>query len=213
MNNPNFRIGMTAPEVVVEIVNMNPGIKSLLFEVYTSTQRLEEESAIRIRTSIERMIYHDPPEKKERIWLKREEITLLRLDRITESLAEERALSVTSKAEILTGTIFHIPMMDFRCETSNENLARVEEFLRIIGQKGVILVSSKSYHFYGSQLLSPAEWSVFLGRCLLLIDPKDPRYIYTDPRYVGHRLIEGYSALRVSKELRRLNLPYVVAVT
>lgn len=205
MTNPNFRIGMTAIEVVVEIVKINPKISRLFFKVYTSSKNLEEEPVIQIRTSIARMVYHNPPELEEVIGLGREEVTFEHLNSIVNTLPDGRALGVISKVG-LSGTddVFHIPMMDFRCEVLSGNLAKIEEFLRLFGQKGAILFSGKSYHYYGIELLSQEEWLVFLGRCLLFCDPKDPRYVYTDIRYVGHRLIDGYTNLRISKETRRV---------
>jgi len=199
-------LGMTAPEVVIRIVEATPEIRLLLLKVYSSAKNLEEEPVIQIRTSVDRMIYHNPPELEETIWLERNEITLERIKEIADRLAEKRALAITSSVKLFnTEEIFHIPMMDFKCEASPENLEKIQEFLRKIGQKGVVLLSGRSYHYYGIELLSERDWLLYLGKCLLFID-------FVDSRYVGHRLIDGYTSLRISREIRRPNLPKVVAI-
>lgn len=196
---------MTAPKVVCKIVEINPVMKYLLFVIYTSTKNLEEEPVIQIRTSIDRMIFHNAPKEKEKIWLVREDIQIEHLNNIINSLATGRALAVTSivKTPNLEVTL-HIPMMDFNCEASPENLEKIQEFLKKIGQKGVVLVSGRSYHYYGVELLSEKDLLIFLGKCLLFVD-------FTDPRYIGHRLQDGHLNLRISKEIRRPDLPKVVA--
>jgi len=202
---PKFRLGMTAPEVVVEIVRINPDITAVFFKTYTSTKNLEEEPVIQIRTSIDRMIQHSP-NPKESFWLIRKEITLNQLNAIVEGLSQERALAVTSKVRLVyPRTISHIPMMDFNCVTSSVNLEKVQEFLRKIGQEGVVLATGRSYHFYGIRPMTENKWYEFLGRCLLFSD-------FTDSRYVGHRLIDGFTDLRISREIRRPQSPRVVAI-
>ena len=197
---------MAAPEVVVKIVEINPEISKLLFTVYTSMKNLEEEPVIQIRTSINRMLYHQDPKKEERIWLKRAEITLERIGEIVDSLVGKRTLAVTSKTKTQdTNKVFHIPMMDFNCEASSENLKKIQEFLDKIGQRGAVLLSGRSYHYYGVELLSKRNWFLFLAKCLLFVD-------FVDSRYVGHRIIDNHTALRISKEIRRSHLPKVVAI-
>jgi len=213
LNSSLFEIGMAAPEVVCGIVKANLEISSIYLRIYTSTKALEEEPIRQIRISVTRMIHHGNPDLEERIILNREEITPKNLNIIADALSERRALSVCSIVKCSDrAEIFHIPMMDFRCEASPENLEKIKEFLTIIGQRGIILASGRSYHFYGVELLSEKNWLNFLGKCLLFIDPKDPNYIYTDPRYIGHRLMDGYAMLRISKEPKRPFLPSVVSI-
>lgn len=202
-----FYLGMSAPEVVCGIVKANPEIRALLFKKYISIKNLEEELIIRIQTSLKRMIHHNPPEREEEIWLNRKEITPEHLNQISKPWNQQFALAVTSRMKLLNSKrVLHIPMMDFSCDASLENLEKVQKFLKKIGQRGVVLFSGRSYHYYGIDLLSKKDWLIFLGRCLLFTS-------YTDSRHIGHRLIDGYASLRISKEIRRPTLPTVVAIT
>lgn len=66
--------------------------------------------------------------------------------------------------------------------------------------------SGRSFHGYGSRLLTKSEWIEFMG-ILLLSNQKDLKPT-VDPRWIGHRLIGGYSALRWTKNTYHyLNFP------
>lgn len=119
--------------------------------------------------------------------------------------SEEEVLAVSSKVRI-GQKIFHIPMMDFRCDPSPENLSRLKMLLVRIGQsKGVILLSGRSYHFYGAELLNQKDYSPFLGNCGLLKG-------FVDERYIPHRLIDGCCILRILAGGIRTEIPKVVAI-
>jgi len=94
---------------------------------------------------------------------------------------------------------FHIPMIDFAIETSLDRyfIDRLHQYLpRAVFLNLALYTSGRSYHAYSTRLLSPLEWIDFMGR-LLLINPRNgPNLI--DSRWVGHRLVGGYSALRWS---------------
>jgi len=113
--------------------------------------------------------------------------------------------AVCSKCQLADGSIVHIPMMDFRCKPSPENLQTVKSSLRGAGQKkGYVLESGRSYHYYGLDLMDEKSWIQFMGKCLLLSP-------LVDSRYIAHRLIEGTCALRVSTSERHPKRPTVVA--
>lgn len=201
-----FKLGMTAIEVVCKIIEVHPCISSILFKRYIPPKNLEEEDIIQFSVSIDRMLFHSPPETEQTIWLKGEEMTSTHLVQIIERLAEKEAIAVTSNLKLLnTDEKFHIPMIDFNCDISAKNLERIQEFLRKIEQRGVVLESGRSYHYYGIDLLSQKDWLLFLGKCLLFLD-------HIGSRYIGHRLIDGYTSLRISTSQRRPVLPKVVAV-
>ncbi len=56
--------------------------------------------------------------------------------------------------------------------------------------------SGRSIHGYSLILMGPSDWFKFLGRLLLMNSPGELPIV--DERWVGHRLIGGYSALRWS---------------
>jgi len=201
-----FNLGMTAPEVVVKIIEVNPRISEVLFKIFSPPKNLSEELVPWIRTSLYRMVFHQPPGAEDMLCLKREEITLQNLSRVVKKLAGEKVIAITSDLKLFdTDERFHIPMMDFDCEISCENLEKIQTFLKISDKKGVILQSGRSYHYYGIELIPEREWLMFLGRCLLFMD-------YTDSRYIGHRIIDGYGSLRISENKRRPIPPKVVAI-
>ena len=60
-----------------------------------------------------------------------------------------------------------------------------------------ILKSGRSFHGYQDILFGEEEWKEYLGKLLLLNKPYDSFEII-DSRWVGHSLIQGFSALRLS---------------
>jgi hypothetical protein len=127
------------------------------------------------------------------------------LENLVTALPEESALALCSKCELSDGSGVHIPMIDFRCSTTEQNLRLLTEAVLELGEKaGVFLTSGKSYHYYGLVPLDHHAWLKFLGRCLLL----NP---LVDTRYVGHRLIAGMCQLRITKTLHS-QVPRVVAL-
>lgn len=210
---PNFRIGMTAVEVVVEIVRTKSFINKLAFYIYNPHYTIEE---IRRNTRkknlfVHNLVHHDP--SVETVILKRDEITADNLERIIKSLKEDSVLGVLSKVytpeiEWRREPIPHIPMIDFICRESPRNLAKVEQFLRLIGQeKGVILASGRSYHYYGTDNCMQVDaWLNFLGDCGLSE--------LVDSRYIFHRLKDENQRgiLRLSACPLRPIIPTVVSI-
>jgi len=91
----------------------------------------------------------------------------------------------------------HLPLVDFRSRdrSSVEKTAQT-----LIGEYAVeraaLFESGRSFHLYLGLLLSQEVWVKFMGRLLLLNARQGP--ILTDARWVGHRLMGGYGALRWS---------------
>lgn len=111
-------------------------------------------------------------------------------------LDEELALHSIIKVD---GKTFHIPMIDFNCSKEHLELSR-KCLLKVLDRKVVeglkFYSSGRSMHGYGSYILKPGEWQKFMGRILLANLPGFP--IVVDTRWVGHRIISGYSSLRLS---------------
>jgi len=200
----NFEIGMTAPEVVADIVSNNP-IDALLFLSYKPTINTKEGKIIAPDPML-RLLHHQYPKGDELIWLKRDEITKERQIAIVKSLPEGYALAVTSLVTIVDSSSYsHLPMMDFDCTVCEENLRKIQEFLMTIDKRGVILSSGRSYHFYGVRPISQGDWKIFNLYCQLFTG-------FVDTRYVTHRLFDGHSSLRVSSGGIRPALPQVVSI-
>ncbi len=204
MNKDIFKTGMTAIEVVAEIVRQNPKISALAFYIYEPRLNVFEMTD---RPSVARLLFHDSATGRE-LWLKRGKITLDSINKLIVWLKKQQALGVLSKAISKRNEIFHVPMMDFAEGSSPmpaHNLARVADFLKEAGyNNGVVLFSGRSFHYYGNCLMNEREWRNFLGDCLLSG--------LAGPRYVGHREKDGYGVLRISACSLRPHIPKVVSV-
>lgn len=91
----------------------------------------------------------------------------------------------------------HIPMIDFCIPEWNLTIKnRLQHCLPDkIYKELLIFRSGRSFHGYSLCGINSGEWLDFMGR-LLLVNP--PGEAYIDNRWVGHRLMSGYAALRWS---------------
>ncbi len=211
MKKPNFEIGMTSVEALVEIIRVNlkrgsSGFKNEFIWFHTYAPR---KNTLDKRTnSLPRLLFHDFS-KSSRTGIKSESITVNSLNRWINLLDKDKVLGIISELKISYSFTeiypYHIPMMDFRCPKSPENLLRTKELLRTIGQKeGVILDSGRSYHYYGINLLDERHWWGFLENCL--------SSKLADKRYIEHRFKDRCSILRISACLLRPKIPTVVSI-
>ena len=96
------------------------------------------------------------------------------------------------------GRSFHLPMIDF--SPQDFEIVRAANLNEIVGRdvirEMIFFSSGRSFHGYGTKLLGQGEWIRFMGRLLLLNVPEAPSVV--DSRWVGHRLLGGFSALRWS---------------
>lgn len=91
---------------------------------------------------------------------------------------------------------FHIPMIDFAGLSSDHLSALIEVFGERAADEFSFFSSGRSFHAYGCSLFDQRQWYEFMGKLLLCNFPGRP--VIIDQRWVGHRLIGGYSALRWS---------------
>lgn len=68
---------------------------------------------------------------------------------------------------------------------------------KLLISKMIWYESGRSFHGYGTTLISNEEWIQLMGRLLLVNQPQ--QHPIVDSRWIGHRLIAGYSALRWTK--------------
>lgn len=115
-------------------------------------------------------------------------------------------LGFTSFIKKQNGFMGHIPMIDFNCPYSIENLLKIEKTLYMLAQgKGFLLESGKSYHFYGIKLLSVEEWVNFTKLCA------EQDIIGKHWPYFQLQRQRGYSTLRISTSTQKPHLPKVIA--
>lgn len=131
-----------------------------------------------------------PPEKS--FQLERSDVSSQSISALVQRIPKGLGLVVSSRIlEKNARNRWHIPMLDLRCPTTEGNSRAVLKILEILGHKrGILAESGRSYHFYGTKLLSNSEWRSFMGKALLFSP-------VTDPRYIAHRLIDGECRLKI----------------
>lgn len=113
-------------------------------------------------------------------------------------LEDEWELALNSVVVDKRGRKKHLGMIDF---FGRPSIALIRERARnLLGSRMaaslVLFDSGRSIHGYSLSLMGPAEWNQFLGRLLLMNVPGEEPMV--DGRWIGHRLLGGYSALRWS---------------
>lgn len=137
-------------------------------------------------------------DEREFLTLSGDEVTEHRINQEFASLRPDQELAFHSKVQI-KGKTFHIPMIDFSTEEAvgSEVFDRMSQYLpKRLMLNMTVYASGRSYHAYSTTLLGPKDWQDFMGR-LLLINPRNQPNI-VDTRWIGHRLIGGFSSLRWS---------------
>ena len=95
------------------------------------------------------------------------------------------------------GKQYHLPLIDFgNVDRGIMDSSVLRDLASHWNLSFNIYNSGRSYHAYGNRLVSNDEWLKFMGSLLLLNKPSGFKLI--DERWVGHRIMAGYSALRWS---------------
>lgn len=138
-------------------------------------------------------------EDKRTTWLipAEEFLDPLRMLRLMEETPSGQELAVHSDFRLINGARAHLVMVDM----STSSKAHLEKLRAFLGDNLFYKISwyesGRSFHGYGETLLSEIEWVQFMGLLLLANQPKlEPT---VDPRWIGHRLLAGYAALRWTK--------------
>lgn len=93
--------------------------------------------------------------------------------------------------------VYHIPMIDFSCSLAEIKVDELSQVMREFNiRRGLLYSSGRSFHMYSIALLDACEWQKFMGRILLINKPSGIQIV--DSRWVGHRLMAGYGALRLT---------------
>ncbi|MCL6329053.1 hypothetical protein EXT51_05970 [Pectobacterium carotovorum subsp. carotovorum] len=93
------------------------------------------------------------------------------------------------------GMEYHLPLIDFgKVDRRITDPLPLKELSFNWGVSFYVYNSGRSFHAYGNRLISNDEWIKFMGSLLLLNKPSGFKLI--DERWVGHRIMAGYSALR-----------------
>jgi hypothetical protein len=120
-----------------------------------------------------------------------------KIEHLIEGCPSDHDLAIHSNVVCIDGNTRHIPMVDMSTG-AKAHLKKLRFFLDRETYYGFAWFDSgRSFHGYGSRLISQSEWISYMGH-LLLSNQKDLKPT-VDPRWIGHRLIAGYSTLRWSK--------------
>jgi hypothetical protein len=203
---PPIKIGDTAPSFVVSLARMNRQLKSLSFTIYSPKPGVHERRADSNRSAgdvVSDFLHHDNGSNEQ--WqVHLNDLTAEILRAKIASLPGNLALALDSKCTFQDASVRYIPMMDFKPHPDANNLEMLKEFLKAIACDGIIVDSGASYHFYGFGFLDHGDWIKFIGKCLLTP--------WSDSRWIGHSLIAGGGALRISTNEYKQKLPSVCTI-
>lgn len=115
------------------------------------------------------------------------------------SCPENQDLAFHGLISMRDGSSGYLPLVDM----ATPKFSKVERFQEVLkrldsalGAQLTWFSSGRSFHGYGGALITEREWRKFMGLLLLVNRPSTEPWV--DPRWIGHRLIAGYGALRWS---------------
>ena len=190
-------LGTSAVEALAYLIDSHLDIATVRCVEYSrgriSDDHNQEKKIPPSQDVTERRLRHLVQDRKWH-WLWRDDAVAGKLQERIYKLPVGRALAVTSRVTLHDHRKRHIPMVDFRCEPSYSYLKHITEWMSEIDDAGgMVLQTINSYHYYGFSLLTDRQWEKFVGHSLLLVPD-------VDVRYLGHRLIEGWGCLRISRD-------------
>jgi hypothetical protein len=122
------------------------------------------------------------------------------LNSIVSTLEPNEELALHSTVRLLPSRkLRHIPMIDFSIDyrQSDKIYWRLIKFIdKEILDNMAVYNSGRSLHAYSTTLITQKKWVKFMGQLLLVNEKGQEQMI--DDRWIGHRLIGGFSALRWS---------------
>lgn len=136
-------------------------------------------------------------DKRTMFTISANELTAKKIEELCNSTPEGMELALNSRVVMRDKTVMHIPMIDLATKATGI-IGRVLDVLPSNLTDAMIwFESGRSYHGYGTVLISKEDWIKLMGRFLLVNQPQVPPVV--DPRWIGHRLISGYASLRWTK--------------
>jgi hypothetical protein len=122
------------------------------------------------------------------------EITPIWLQDVLSKLGSKQELAMESRV-IQNGRLRHVPMLDFQGMSKGQLIAVMDALPDEYRTGMQVYFSGRSFHAYFLRLVTAREWTRFMGSALLCRGPRAPAI---DNRWIGHRLVGGYAALRWS---------------
>jgi hypothetical protein len=109
---------------------------------------------------------------------------------------------INSRVYYKNGQTRHIVLLDFHLPKQPENIVCAESVLKLLGLKGYLLETNKSYHFIGDSTISEHDLKIVLYRALLFSP-------IIDKNWIAHQLLEGSCTLRITA--KDGSLPQVIS--
>lgn len=146
------------------------------------------------------------------VYVQEDKISTAWIQQTIDTLTGSEELALNSRYHV-NGQILHIPMIDFVAGNLQElQFDKINKFADYWKAICIIASSGNSYHAYFSALLDESKWRAYLGELLLQTPPVyEGNPMPIDIRWVGHSLINDFSALRCSGRTPRYkHTPYLV---
>lgn len=200
-----FQLKQNSLEVCQTIIDHHPEISTLTLIAHevNINWRQRYPTVLKKITKLADGFYHDRPIKIKKY--SRQKFQQLTLNTLP-NLEKNQVWSITSKIECFDSAKKHFPMMNFHPE--NITTRDIKKILAYVcgSRPGVLLESGRFQHYYGDFLLSEPDWLTFMAEFLM------PTCIVS-PRYIGHRLYDGYCTLRLTSEQQyKPKIPTVIAL-
>lgn len=198
-------IGNPAKEIVKEILRKNPKIHSLELCIHPLEDSIDiigyrlDDDYQELELSREEILAFQGLEEFEHILgvLDDTEIDQEIMERLGRDLDEDwpHAAYVSVKSLVYAPEPRHIPMLDFNCRKTGENLQRILDTLRSNRERGFILDSGHSFHFWGARLVPGNQGAAFLSKY------RDNKLV--DQKYIELSLSRGFTLLRITQNMAR----------
>ena len=198
---------LNAYDVIVHVVQASPAIESITLVTYLDGPNWGDQPHTREEPDLKSLLEGLRKDRGPRLFTEvlRGDVSAQSLCNFAKRLNDNSLLGICSRVRLIDGGFAHIPMIDFMCGVSMTNLETLTHLLKDVAEgQGCLLETGRSYHYYGFQLFDEVRWRIFLGKCLLMSG-------FTDDRYVGHQLVDGYCVLRLSSGKSKNLIPKVVA--
>jgi hypothetical protein len=168
------------------------------------TALLEERYGAGLTFELSRYVYLPQALKEKRVsfLVPASLLSSSHLGQLLGELGDDEELAFHSNVRLPNGEIMHIPMLDFSGKHIINDWDVIESTLtesirfRSVLDTFRLFDSGRSFHGYSLHLLSAQEWVLYMGALLLMNLPTGRKVV--DSRWVGHRLLSGYSSLRWS---------------
>lgn len=161
---------------VRSIVERSPHIATLALSYYTYLPQTVADGRSAFRITADEFLESD------------------RIEKLLDSTPDGQELAFHSDVIFRDGERKHLVMVDM----STSSKAHLEKLRALLGdnffQRIAWFDSGRSFHGYGEDFLSEQRWVQFMG--LLLLANKPRLEATVDPRWIGHRLMAGFAALR-----------------